>query len=636
MKKRQFLLSIFLISHIFLFGQELSNSIYNNLRKNGYSPKTQSLVISGENNFSYNILLDFPSEEESEKNLALVFFQDDFESNSREIFKALDYINKNKYSFDIHILLSYGDKQIIQKQGMVYGNRSFINNLNTNEDFTVIIFNLNSKKNIVNANSNSRTSPSWLIKNEFDCFVEEGISENLPFFYLSQIFSYNFFYDRLLSDFFDTDIPAIKVSISETVEKPELIFNLIRKSVEKFKATPVKEWDQHFLMMRYFTHYLNLTESMTIKIIIVMVFCWLFFIFTFVFVNMGLKHYSWQRVRKIIYVVPVTFLLLIASFFLGLRIFQIFQTAATDAGKIYALISIQLIISIIFISIFYLFVMLNTQNFARVSVDYLILISCFINQSIFILVDISLFPIFMIICFLSIFALIFRKNFIHIIIFILMISLFIPYGHYIITYAQLSDLRLFLTTNWRVPIALSLILYPICIVYLRILTTIRKETKRYSTTLIVMSSIIAGFVLVIVLTSNIRIRQINKTKSAEDKVLISSTRENLIDLSYSDKEIFDDTIRTLNISIRGKPVQCDVRIISSSGNPILYTDNDYETASQKVVLFRIPSYPPSDMTFSYGTNGRASTITVTAFFETESENQFTMCTQSIHTGRSYE
>ena len=107
MKKRQFLLSIFLISHIFLVGQELSNSIYNNLRKNGYSPKTQSLVISGENNFSYNILLDFPSEEESEKNLALVFFQDDFESNSREIFKALDYINKNKYSFDIHILLSY-------------------------------------------------------------------------------------------------------------------------------------------------------------------------------------------------------------------------------------------------------------------------------------------------------------------------------------------------------------------------------------------------------------------------------------------------------------------------------------------------------------------------------------------------
>jgi len=108
MKIRQILCSIL----IFLFcslayaknsrlaGIELCSDVHSFLKKNGFSPSTQSLVASGENTFPYNIIVTFsPEQNTSPENLLLIFFQDDVPDNQEIIKESLEEIKKSKLPF---------------------------------------------------------------------------------------------------------------------------------------------------------------------------------------------------------------------------------------------------------------------------------------------------------------------------------------------------------------------------------------------------------------------------------------------------------------------------------------------------------------------------------------------------------
>lgn len=629
MKKRLFLLYIILISHFFLNAQNLSNSVYKSLKKSGFSVKTQSLILSGENNFPYNILLEHKADEISGKNLIILFYQEDFQKNSREITESLSQILAQKYDFNITVLFSYGDNQRIEKQGMVYGNRAFISSLNTNEDYTVIILDLNHRKNTVIANSQGYTAPSWLIKNEFNSLLQAQLNANIPKLYISQLFHFDFFYERILSDFFKEDIPALQVCLQDNDESRQKLQKILLTSVDLYSKTQVRNWDHHFLMVKIFGRYINLTESATLKIIILIIFLWLLFIFTFIFINVNQKRFAWQRVKKIIYVAPLSFFIIVASFFIGKTIFGLLPGNPTYAGKIYTLLSIQFICTILLISLLFLFVLLSNQVFEARSVDYLILLSSFINQSLFILVDISLFPIFMLICSLSLLTLLIKKNNLHIIIFVLMILSYIPYAHYMVLYADLSSLYSFLTTNKLVPFTFALILNPLMLVYFRILTFIKAQSKKFSKQLTGVIAANLSIIITVIVISLVRIPQLNKNRAVPVANEFSRTRNDLIQVTYTDKPVFDDIIRTIKISIERPVIQCDVTITSQNGNPILYTDNEYEAISQKAAFFKIPDNPPQEMTFSYGTNHNACLINVTAIFATPEYNKYQIAVQTI-------
>ena len=648
MKKRKFLLYIFLgivISRVGLFGQELSNSVFKSLKQNHLSPQTQNLVISGQNNFPYNIFLEIKGKNESQQNLVLIFFQEDYQNCKSQILDAIEFIKNANFDFNVQILFSYGDNQKIEKQGMIYGDQAFINSINTNEDFTVIIFDLDSPENEVITNSRGKTAPSWLIKNEFESILNSNIQAKLPFLFLSQIYQLDYFYDRILSDFFSQAIPAIRVNLQNNQNSNNNITEIILDSLEAYSKVENREWDNHFLMFRYFDHYFTLTENSTIKIIIIIVLLWLFYIFMLIFVNVAQKRFAWQRVKKIIYTVPVTFIIILLAFILGKVIFNNLNPAKTDIGKIYSLVSIQLSLSFLLINIFYSLVLKFNPYFEPTSVDYLITFACFINQSLFILVDISLFPIFMLICLLSILALITKNNGIHIGIFITMLLPFIPYAHCIISLGNFMGLRQYLLTNDFVLLAFSFILYPTYIVYLRVLTSFRKYLKQKKSLFIIQGLSVLLLILLVTTTSLIRVNGFNK-EVQNNQILIKKSSENLIDFSYSDKKIFDDVIRTINIDLKEEPLQCDVRIFCKNGNPLLYTDNDFEISSQNTAFFKIPSNPPSNMTFSYGANQAESTITITAIFpETSSDesshqgepsqgkpSQYKLVTKSIRLG----
>lgn len=638
MKKRLFLLYIFFLSHFFLFGQNISDSVYKSLKSNRLSPKTQSLIVSGQNDFAYNIMLEKKSSLENSKKLVLLFFQEDFQKNESLINTILNFLFHNPnpdetFDFDLYVLFTYGDNQKVEKHGMVYGNQTFIESINTNEDYTVIIFDLDSDLNTILTSSKGYTTPSWLIKNEYNALLHSQLPENLPLLYLSQLFHFNFFYDRLLSDFFNADIPAVKVCIKENSQDFEKIADLITHSVYLYSKTELREWDHHFLMIKFFGRYINLTEAATLKIIIVIILSWLIFIFTFIFINNSMKKFAWQRVKKILYVAPLSFVISLLAQYIGRFLFLSFKSPETYAGQIYMLISIQFVTSIVLLSLFYLFVLTSNQAYEARSVDYLILLSSFINQSFFILLDISLFPIFMILCLLSLLSVITKNNKLHIIIFILMILPYIPYIHYVITYSELSELSSYLINNKILPLTFSLILNPLMLLYFRVLSFIKIYSKKFSHQLIGVCSAVLSIVLLVLIISLIRVPQLNKIQSQKLKLSFEKSSEDLISFSYKDRDIFEETIRTINIEIDQQPVQCDIRINCQNGNPILYTDNAYEVISQNSVFFKIPSYPPQKMTFSYGCNKGPCLISITAIIKSDKENTYKLVSKSIPIGR---
>lgn len=696
MKKIFFLfVLIFFFSNAF-FSQEISNQMLTFLQNNGFSATTQSLVSGGENLFAYNIIIKIPSLKENKSentkvnpqkvqndffinslddanntttNFILIFNQEDFFSNknldkfsnkkldnksdttefseqnafleNQNLIKnVIRQIQTKNYDFNTYFLFTYGEKQTPEKQGMIYGTQIFIDSLNSNEDSTVLLFNLNEQKNHIFTNSNGITAPSYLIQNEFNILAANGLKKAVPSFYISQLFRLSVFEDTQLDSFFQNNIPAVKIDFSPAQIQNQnqsdnnvyvTIENIILQSIEKFAQTNQEQriWEHHFFMINFFGRYINLSEKTTVKIIITLVFLWIIFLLFFIFINQNKKKYDWQRLKKIWYVVPLTFLLILFSLWAGRWIFSHFSRSYSDIAKIFGLFCTQLILTFLVCSVTFNILLYFNPYFEEHSIDFLITICCFINQSLFILIDISLFPIFMFICLLSILALICKNNKLHICIFIVMALSFQPYFNLLTQQSDALLLRQFCFSNNKILIFLTLILYPVFIVYFRILTSFKRRIIKTSNHIIAVSSI---FLLLAASTTAFTFFSTNKIKKQtipKPKYILKSSDKNTITISYSDKSVFGDTIRTLFIETDSSPLQCDVSIQTENNTPILYSDSDFVRSAKNSVYFKIPNLPPKQLKFVYCSSDEPCRIIVTAIFETEDENIFNLVTKSV-------
>lgn len=670
MKKNFFYFFLVLFfSNSVIFSQELSNKIFDFLSKNKFSPVTQSLVAaSGENLFAYNVISKFSATDNNENkknektvNLILIFNQEDFFETSYTNFGNSNSENKNEfenslftknrnmiknvmnevktknYEFNIYFLFAYGEKQKPEKQGMIYGSQIFLESLNSNEDSTVIIFGLNEQKNQIITKSKGITSASYLIQNEFNILLNNNFKQTVPHFYLSQLFRLSVFEDRMLTPFFENEIPAVKIDFCTAQPNSNQINdidynsvqNVILQSIEKFSQTSQRIWEQHFFMFNFFGKYLNFSEKSTVKVIILIAFIWISFLTFFVFINNNKKKYDWQRLKKIWYVVPLTFLLILFSFWIGRLIFSTFSASFSDESKVFGLFCTQFLIAFSLNSVFYNILLYFNPYFEEYSIDFLITFCCFINQSLFILIDISLFPIFMFICLLSVFALTLKNNALHIGIFIVMAMTFLPYFRLLIKQADFLLLRQFCFSNNKVLFFFTLILYPIFIVYFRILTSFKRQIQKKSIHITVISVFFAVIVILILTSTFISIKSIKKQNIYKQSYYLKASEKNSVYISYKDKKVFDDTIRTLEIQFDEIPLQCNVSVQANKNTPILYSDNDFVRNSVNSVYFKIPNSPPKKLKFTYCSSKEPCTIIVTAIFESAQKNIFNLMTKSI-------
>ena len=616
-----------------LTGIELCSDVHSFLKKNGFSPSTQSLLASGENTFPYNIIVTFsPEQNTSPENLLLIFFQDDVPKNQEIIKDSLEAIKNANYPFTITALFAYGEKQKLDKADMIYGTKVFLESLNTNLYYSAIIFNLEDCKNTIETTSSGLSSPPWLIKNSFNLYNNCQVNGASPFFLLSQISSFKFISNRILKGFFDYEIPAIELCLGEIAgdEKIKKTSDVIKGSAELFSKTADTSWEHHFLILRLFGSYHIISERTILHIVIPTIFLWLLFIFLLIFVNRRLKKHTWYTIGKVWWSVPLTFFILTGSFFLAGMIYTNLFPNVSYAGSVYGQLSFQIITGLFFCFIEYLLILFTNYGFEERAIDYLLVISCIINQSLFILADISLSPIFIMICLLSLIALTVKNNPLHFAIFLLMVAPLIPYGHRVITASEIKGLSEFLKGP-KPSILIPLVLYPVYIVLFRILTSIRTRYKKVRTLFIFSSVIFVSISFSLILLGIIRTKQLKKLEIPEKEITYTPYGEDLINLSYTQKNIFGDVIRNIDIELPDNCLLCDLLITTDRVFPVLYSDNDYTSVSNNAVRFRIPDNPPEKMTFSYGAAMTPCKISVTAILE-DNEGQYSLITKSIEAG----
>lgn len=639
-KKALFYAIFSLFTHTLFAQTSLCNSVYTFLKNNGCKTTTQSLVSTGTNSFPYNISAEFPGKLTDDNefffdttNLYFMFNQEDILSNQEIILPLIEYLKQSDFPFNVNLIFVYGENQLIEKEGIIYGSETFLSALNTNEDSTVIIVNLNQKKSSIVATASGKTAPSWLIKNEHDLFKQEDLSHGLPIYYISQLYSYPFKKDRILDSFFSYDIPAIILNFGQDIETANNISDILVNSVELFSKSENKTWEQHFLMISLFGHYFTLTETTTIKLIVVFIFAFLIFLAIIGFLNKNFQQEAWNKIKKIWYVVPITLGFVFAACYTTKGVCLIFSKFMFPAGKLFMLLGSIILFSFLYISVFYCIYIKTNKNLQSGSLDFILIITIFLNQFIFSIYDVSLFPIFMFICCLSIIAYFVKNNFVHIAIFILM---FLPLGIYlhslVLTYDS-NALYHFLISNKIAFIMISILLYPTFLMYLRILEGV-KEYSQNKHSFYVTSGITLVIVSITITTVCIlRTNQFNRRmETATKNIVFITDDENTVQINYSDKHVFDDLVRTVTISFTKPCYQCDVRIISDE-TPILYSADSFEQVNTNTAFFKIPYNPPSRLSFSFGTTTAPSKINVTAIFQTNDIDQFSLATKSITINR---
>ncbi len=618
-----------------LRGIELSTYVHTFLKQNGFSPAAQSLVVSGENTFPYNIIVTFtPKENSSPENLLLVFFQEDLPDNKDTIGKVLKEIREKDYPFTISVLFAYGEKQILQRADMIYGTQVFLESLNTNLSYSAVIFDLDSKTSDIETTSDKKSSPPRLIKNAMNLYKENGLSISYPPIILSQLSSYSFISSTILSRFFEYDIPAIKLSLNrdEIAANEGVAERIISGFVELYSKSADSSWEGHFMIVRLFGSYHTISEKIILHIVIPVILVWLIFIFTLVFVNRRLKKHTWYTIGNVWWSVPLTFFLITIGFLLGRFFFLNLSVSAGYAGKVYGQLIFELCISLLLTLSAYLIILTVNHKFNERSIDYLLVISCFINQSVFILADISLSPIFIIICLLSLFALTIKNNYLHIALFGLMILPLIPYVNRMINAADLMELSLFLAQSKGLLIFVPLVLYPVFIVLFRILAWVRSRYNKISALIITTLSMFVFITSFLVVFGIIRTHSLNKKQTAPAELKINPDGEQYIELTVTNKDVFDDTIRKLEVSLKKDCIFCDILITTERENPILYSDDDFTNPSAHQARLSIPDNPPNQMTFTYGAAKGPGKITVSAVYEDEITGGLKFISRTVETG----
>ena len=623
------LLMIFLLLFIAmpLCAQNICTDFFAFLDKKGFQPQAQLLTAGGTNNLPYNIIVNFPSKDtKSEQNLVLLFDLEQAYTYKEQICSVFDDLHNQNYSTSV--VFCYGSHLKLPRENIIYGCEVYAHSLNSDGSNNVFIFNLNAQKNAIIPGSNKNHSPSWMLKDLFDAFSSAKLTEGLPVCYISQVADYTFSTDKTLLSFLELDIPCISAELKE----PDKINDILKSLIFDYEKSSLKPSDSHTFMFRFFGKRIWFSEFGIINSIIIIIVMGFLFVFCIGFINKTIKKEFWNEISLIWYVLPIIYIFSYCGFFTGRFLYKLFIHPDNLNYTVYGFIIIQISIATLLVSVFFMLNLSLQKKYTTRSLDFLLVIDTFINLVIFTLFDISLFPIFLLIFLVAVISLIFRRNWIHIILFVFLIVPFIPYTNTLFTVSDKSSLHNLLLNSNALPFILSLVLLPVYLMWLRILNSMKKRYAKKRIYAIVISSAYLFIMLSLFILNRIFYSNKNETAKNIQIYSVENQAQSSFDfsLSYKDNTIFDDIIRQIKITSSTLPVYTCVKVYSS--NPVLYSENDYMLISFDEAEFLLPLYPASELEFNYGTDNPEQTISVEQIFYSSQEQKYYSITKTLTTG----
>ena len=626
LKKSLSMIFILFFAAISLYAQNVCSTFFTYLEKKGLQPQAQLLTAGGTNNLPYNIIVNFsPADTKSDHNMVLLFDLEEAYNNRDSISPVFELLQEE--AFNSSLVFCYSSRLDLPRDNIIYGAQVYANSLNSDGSNDVYIFNLSAEKNAIIPGSNKNHSPSWMLKDIFDAFSAAKITDGLPICYISQVADYTFTKDKTLLAFLDLDIPCIKAEL----KNPEKINEVLESCIKNYPQSSSRPYDSHSFMFRFFEKRIWLSELGIINSIIIIIITGFLFVFCLGFINKNLKREFWQEISSVWYSLPVIYIFSYCGFFLGKGLYKLFVNPQTLNYTVFGFIIVEISIATLLVSGFFMLNLSLQKNYTTRSLDFLLVIDTFINLIIFTLFDISLFPLFLLIFIVALISLIFRRNWIHIILFVFLLIPFIPYINTLFAISDKESLHNLLLNSMAQPFLMSLILLPVYLMWLRILNSMK---KRYAQKRIYAIVISAAYLFIMLSLFIINRIFYSGKKSKEAAIEITSLEEESygqydFDLSFSDRSIFDDIIRKIKIKSQILPVYTCVKVKSS--NPVLYSENDYLLLDQNQAEFLLPLYPAKELEFNYGTDQLIQEIQVEEIFYSDKENKYYSITKRLST-----
>ena len=119
-----------------LFGNKLSQAVESNLSENGFSPIQQALSPTGQDNFAYNLLLNFDGNSSDE--VIFCFMQEDFSGNEKAILDFLSYLKTQSLSCTVTVLFSALDNSEFDISNSIKGTEVFASSIDDTDSCTSI------------------------------------------------------------------------------------------------------------------------------------------------------------------------------------------------------------------------------------------------------------------------------------------------------------------------------------------------------------------------------------------------------------------------------------------------------------------------------------------------------------------
>ena len=624
-------------AHFSIFSQEifhgkaLSDTTSKTLSKNGFSPLTQELSQTGQDDFADNLILSFAatSEESSENEsgrteLAFCFTQEDFALHEQALLDFLSFLKDLKRTWTATVLFSALDNPEFRTIKSIKGTRVFAESVDATDATAAITVNFDSsRRTAIHTGSKNHTTPLWLTRRISDAFFDTQVAFSFEDL-LSTIYRLGIVRGQeRLSFFFMNDIPAIEINFSSDTE-----LSVLKSFAENYSPQGTEEWDMHYLYIKrgsfFRAVFINeraiIIACLSVGILTILILC------VFSFLGAYGERHKYEFIKSS-YMIPFTIGISFLSLFLG-------QAVVSQIPTINPIIQygIKIVFAMIFISA--LFTMQGILKFSVTAFmyGYLLSVVSIFNIFLFSTRDLTLFVIFAVeyaIIYLSRTA---KRLFSLSVYFILMLMPFLPYGYIIIKNAEDIELARTVFTSAAGNLLLAFAIFPFQITWLRmlVLLNVRAGIKGYTMKKMILNGVfstvaVLAFISAIIFSISHFVYRPEYRKSLKDDIQLTNEEKFTLSAKLTSDEFSGMNTNHIKITSKEEALRYEVSLKGiENTHPVYDSIYDYEiSVIDETYSFIIPDYPPKSITIDYAASSKArAKIEVTAYYKTSESHTF--------------
>lgn len=638
-----------------------SDSLYEELTKNGFTAEKQLLQNTLSSDFPYNVIVPIqppspaPAQTankaetaSNERKLIISVTQQNVSGRIKEYMDFIRKLKERSAPFQIEIVFTandYSETSQVQSVGttdmsnteMFYaGTYTYINALDTTENTAVLIIGTDKKNERllpqfvryvqiipggINYENRGVVIPRGFFKTITDACANAGIFYSIRGRFLSLYRLGLIKAEPLVSAWLSSEIPASMLVSDE--QNFYSVFTVIEECVNLYAACDFTDTDTHYSLFRLFNKSLWISERTYLIFLILTSAVTLFAFFILSFIRGTHRYIHRQEFLQTWYLIPV--MIGSGAFFLSAA--QVLTAQILQQNYRFALfaLAVKTAFALSFLILFFVPQHVLKLPLTGFIYGYLLSVGAFLNIFLFASADIALIPIFIVEYLIVYISRGMRKisSLIAALVFMLL-----PYIPFITAFTEFDSAlytRFISEASFAYNVLFAAVLFPFLIMGIRILIRLKlwgrrinskarrladAKNKMFAQSAFALICFCAVFIVsTTVFLFTTPAKRNNAVKTLPTKKTVSLSLERTVR--------FEHGFFVLHLSSALPVIRYHIEINSQSALPVFESNYPYDMFAKPLsAVFALDDYPPEPFTLNFSTDGVHDTLcTITAYFK---------------------